>query len=514
MRTDDLHSGVGSVAGAGKSVHDPQAIVVGSGFGGLATAVRLGAKGYRVTVLERLDRPGGRARVLKQDGFTFDAGPTIITGPDLLKELWELAGKRFEDHIDLRLLNPFYYVRFEDGSAFRYSGDTEAMRAEVSRFNPRDVTNYDRFMERCRVAYERGYIKLGNRSYDSILEMVRFIPDIFAMRGHRSVYSVVSEMFEDPRLRKVFSLHPLLIGGNPLKTTAVYILINYLEKAHGVHFPMGGTGALIKGLVDLVEGAGNRVRYNAEVSEICVKDGRATGVRLAGGEVLSAELVVSNADSAWTYKYLATDKRRARWTDSKLDRAQYSNGLFLWYFGTDKRYEDVPHHMIMLGDRYRGLLHDIFDRKVLSPDFSLYLHRPTATDRSLAPDGCDTFYALVPVPNLDGDTNWAERAEDFRKSVEQYLSATVLPNLAQHVVTSSMMTPIDFQSDYLSYKGAGFGMEPILLQSAGFRPRNKSEHIDRLYLVGASTHPGAGIPGVLTSARVLDSVMPHAHAIA
>jgi len=514
MRTESLQSGTGGAVDQNAPATAPHAVVIGSGFGGLATAVRLGVKGYRVTVLERLDKPGGRAYVFEQDGFTFDAGPTIVTGPELVRELWTLSGKRFEDHVDMRLLDPFYFVRFEDGSAFRYTGDPEQMRAEVARFNPADVPNYDRFMEKCRTAYEIGFLKLGNRTYTSVWDMVRVVPELMAMSGHRSVYSVVSQIFRDPKLRKVFSLHPLLIGGNPLKTTAAYILINHLEKAFGVHFPMGGTGALIQGLADLIRDRGNRIRYNADVAEIVVENRRTTGVRLQSGETIKADLVVSNADCAWTYKHLVKEETGARWTDRKLARAHYSNGLFLWYFGTKKRYEDVPHHMIMLGRRYRELLRDIFDRRILADDFSLYLHRPTHTDPSLAPEGCDTFYALVPVPNLRGTTDWTTAAEPFRQAVSHYLSDTVLPDLETNVVSSRVITPLDFEDRYLSYQGAGFGMEPLLLQSAGFRPHNQSEHIDRLYLVGASTHPGAGIPGVLTSARVLDTVIPHAHAFA
>jgi phytoene desaturase len=511
MRTEPYSPSAGS-APDGRDDKRPHAVVVGSGFGGLASAVRLGARGYKVTVLDRLDKPGGRAYVFEQDGFRFDAGPTIITAPFLLEELWDLCGKTFSDHIDLRPMNPFYDIRFDDGSVFHYSGDAAAMEAEVARFNPTDVEGYRRFMAVSKQVYEFGFEKLGMKHFASILDMIKVVPKMLTLKGHRTVFGLVSSYIKDPKLRMVFSLHPLLIGANPTTVTAIYILINHLERQYGVHFAMGGTGSLVKGLVDLIEGQGNSIRCNADVAEIIVEQDRATGVRLQTGERISADIVVSNADSAWTYKHLLPNGRRDRWSDRKLERARYSNGLFVWYFGTNKRYEDVPHHMMLLGPRYEGLLKDIFGRKVLAKDFSLYLHRPTATDPSLAPDGCDTFYVLSPVPHLQADIDWTETAEPYRQAIEAHLSQTVLPGLGDHIISSRMMTPLDFQTRLLSYRGAGFGMEPVIWQSAWFRPNNISEQIDGLYLVGASTHPGAGIPGVLTSARVLDQVVPHADA--
>ena len=511
MRTEPYSPSAGNAL-VGREDRRPHAIVIGSGFGGLAAAVRLGARGDSVTVLDRLDKPGGRAYVFEQDGFRFDAGPTIITAPFLLEELWDLCGKTFSDHIDLRPMDPFYDIRFDDGSVFHYSGDAVAMEAEVARFNPADVEGYRRFMAVSKLVYEFGFEKLGMKHFASILDMIKVVPKMLALKGHRTVFGLVSSYIKDPKLRMVFSLHPLLIGANPTTVTAIYILINHLERQFGVHFAMGGTGSLVKGLVDLIEGQGNSIRCNADVAEIIVEQDRAIGVRLQTGERISADIVVSNADSAWTYKHLLPNGRRDRWSDRKLERARYSNGLFVWYFGTNKRYEDVPHHMMLLGPRYEGLLKDIFGRKVLAKDFSLYLHRPTATDPSLAPDGCDTFYVLSPVPHLQADIDWTTAAEPYRQAIEAHLSQTVLPGLGDHIVSSRIMTPLDFQTRLLSYRGAGFGMEPVIWQSAWFRPNNISEQIDGLYLVGASTHPGAGIPGVLTSARVLDQVVPHADA--
>ncbi len=484
------------------------AIVIGSGFGGLAAAIRLGARGYRVTVCEKLDKPGGRAYVYEQDGFVFDAGPTIVTAPFLLEELWQLCGRNMADDIDLRAIEPFYRIRFDDGTHFDYSGDDEAMKAEIRRFNPDDVAGYERFLEASSMLYDIGFDELLHVSFDSFGKMIRVLPELVRAQFYRSVHSLVSRYIKHPKLRMVFSFHPLLVGGNPFTTTAVYALIAQLERKHGVHFAMGGTGSLIKGMVKLVEGQGGTVRCNTPVRRILVENGRATGVELDSGVELKADVVVSNADSAATYRYLVPEEYSRRWNPRKLDRSDFSMSLFVWYFGTDRRYEDVPHHMIMLGPRYKELLGDIFDSKVLADDFSLYLHRPTASDTSLAPDGCDTFYVLSPVPNLDGGTDWNDVGELYRSRIAAALEETVLPDLGKHTVTSRLLTPIDFRDRLFSYKGAAFGLQPTLLQTAWFRPHNRSEDLEGLYLVGAGTHPGAGMPGVISSARVLDEVVP------
>ncbi len=488
----------------------PHAVVIGSGFGGLAAAVRLGARGYRVTVLEKLDAPGGRAYVFKQDGFTFDAGPTIVTAPFLFEELWDLCGRRLSDDIELRPVTPFYQIRFSDGSTFDYSGDPEAMRAEIARFAPSDIAGYERFMRVSEKIFRIGFEKLGHVPFGSLGDMMRILPDLLSLQGFRSVYGLVCKYIKDERLRTIFSFHPLLIGGNPFTATSVYCLIAFLERQWGVHFVMGGTGQLVEGLVKLIEGQGGSVRCKEEVKEITVKDNKAQGVRLASGDSLKAAIVISNADSAWTYRHLLPKSSQRRWTDRRIDRARYSMSLFVWYFGTRRRYSDVEHHTILLGPRYRGLLDDIFKHKVLAEDFSLYLHRPTATDPSLAPDGCDAFYVLSPVPHLDSGTDWTTVAESYRKAIAQHLAATILPDLEQTIMTSRIMTPQDFQDRLFGYKGAAFGLEPVLTQSAWFRPHNRSEEIENLYLVGAGTHPGAGLPGVLSSARILDKVVPDA----
>jgi phytoene desaturase len=492
--------------------HDarPHAVVIGSGFGGLAAAIRLGARGYRVTVLERLDAPGGRAYVFRQDGFVFDAGPTIITAPFLFEELWALCGKNLADDVTLRAISPFYQIRFSDGEIFNYTGDADEMRREIARFNPADVAGYEAFMRASEEIYRVGFEELGDVPFSHLFDMVKLAPQLLRLGSLRSVHGMVAKYIRDERLRTVLSFHPLLVGGNPFAASSIYSLICFLERRWGVHFAMGGTGELVKGLVELIRGQGNVVVCNSEVAEILVRDGSAAGVRLADGSTLPADIVVSNACSAYTYKKMVPAAHRKHWTDKRIDRGRYSMSLFVWYFGTRRRYDDVAHHTILLGPRYKALLRDIFDRHHLADDFSLYLHRPTATDPSLAPDGQDAFYVLSPVPHLASGTDWLTQAEPYRTSIERFLEKTSLPGLSDNIVTSRMMTPLDFSERLLSHQGAAFGLEPLLTQSAWFRPHNESEDIKHLYLVGAGTHPGAGLPGVISSARVLDRVVPDA----
>lgn len=485
----------------------PHAVVIGSGFGGLAAAIRLGARGYRVTVLERLDRPGGRAYVHKQDGFSFDAGPTLVTAPFLFEELWTLCGRKMEDDVKLVPLDPFYRIVFDDGSHFDCSGDPARMRAEVARLSPGDVEGYEAFYRASEARYSFGFEVLGNQPFSNFTDMMKALPKLAALRSDRSVWKAACQHVKDERLRILLSFHPLFIGGNPLSVTSVYILISYLEREFGVHFAMGGTGALVQGLAKLIEGHGNRIRTNVTVDEITVTNGRATGVRLENGELIPADIVVSNADIGWTYSQLLRNTKRKRWTDRKVDALDYSMGVFVWYFGTNRRYDDLAHHTVLMGPRYEGLLKDIFKNKVLSEDFSLYLHRPTATDPSLAPEGCDTFYALSPVPHLDADVDWTEMAEPYRQAIEARLEERLMPGLSQSIVSSRVTHPLEFAERLLSWRGAAFGPEPLLTQSAWFRTHNKSEDVDGLYFVGAGTHPGAGMPGVLASAKILDQVL-------
>ncbi|AWN45770.1 phytoene desaturase [Methylobacterium terrae] len=486
----------------------PRAVVIGSGFGGLAAAVRLGARGYRVTVLERLEQPGGRARVHRQDGFTFDAGPTIVTAPFLFEELWRLCGRDLADDVTLVPMRPFYRIRFDDGATFAMCGEADAMRAEVERLSPGEAPAYDRFMALSDALCRVGFEELGAVPFGRLTDMLRIAPDLLRLGGHRSLYGLVSSVFRDERLRTAFSFHPLLIGGSPFRASALYGLIAALERRWGVHSALGGTGALVRGLVSLIEGQGGEVRCRAEVARILVEGGTARGVALADGTHIPADVVVSNADSVVTALDLLPPEARG-WRERRLAGAHSSMGLFVWYFGTRRTYPDLAHHTILLGPRYRGLLDDIFSRKVLAEDMSLYLHRPTATDSGVAPPGHDAFYVLAPVPNLAGGQDWAALAEPYRQRIAARLEATVLPGLSEALVTSRVTTPQDFSDDFLAYRGSGFGLEPILTQSAYFRPHNRSG-VRHLYLVGAGTHPGAGLPGVLSSSKILDRVVPDA----
>ncbi|MTH98769.1 phytoene desaturase family protein [Roseibium sp. RKSG952] len=489
----------------------PHAIVIGAGFGGLAAAVRLGARGYRVTVLERLDQPGGRARRFRQDGFTFDAGPTIITAPFILEELWQLCGKSLADDVELVSLDPFYTVRFDDGTEFRPSADTDRMRKEIARFNPTDVAGYERYLEESRRCFDGGFTGMVDRPIGTLGAMASVLPTLIRRRADRPIINLVRKYVRDPKLQVALSFHPLFIGGNPLRTSAMMSLISYLEKEYGVHYAMGGTHALIEGLCGLIAGHNNQILCNAAVERIETDGNRATAVTLSDGARLPADLIISNADSGWTYRDLLKHHSARRWTDRKIARSKYSMSLFVWYFGTSRRYPGVDHHTVIMGPRFAELLTDIFDRKILAEDFSLYLYRPTATDPSMAPEGCDSFYVLSPVPNLDADIDWTgELIETYRKRIETALEAHLMSGLSAHIAASKVMTPLNFRGDLLSIKGAAFGMEPLLTQLAWFRPHNKSEELDNLYLVGAGTHPGAGLPGVLSSAKILDKVVPDA----
>jgi phytoene desaturase len=382
------------------------------------------------------------------------------------------------------------------------------MKAQIARLEPADVAGYERFLAASARLYALGFEELMSVPFDSFWGMARLLPGLLRAQFHRTVYGLVARYISHPKLRMVFSFHPLLVGGNPMRTTAIYALIAHLERSHGVHFAMGGTGSLVQGLVGLIESQGGTIRCGERVAEVLVRDRRAVGVRLASGAEIAADVVVSNADSAATYRDLVPAAARRRWTDRRLARASYSMSLFVWYFGTDRRYPDVPHHMILLGPRYRELLADIFERKILAEDFSLYLHRPTATDPSLAPEGCDAFYVLSPVAHQGSGVDWQAAAEPYRVAIERYLEQTVLPGLGASLVTSRLLTPRDFADRLSSVNGAAFGLEPRFTQTAWFRPHNRSEDVAGLYLVGAGTHPGAGLPGVVSSARVLDRIVP------
>lgn len=495
----------------------PKAVVIGAGLGGLAAAMRLGAKGYRVTVIDKLDVPGGRGSAIWKDGHRFDLGPTIITVPHVYRELWAACGRDFDADVDLRPMDPFYEIRWPDGSSFKMAQDQDFVRAEVARLCPSDVPAYDRFLKDAVERYTFGFEGLGRRPMNRLWDLLRETPGFVRLRADRSVAAHAAMRFKDPRLQMAFSYHPLLIGGDPFRVTSMYALVSHLESAFGVHYALGGVAAMAKAMVGVIEDQGGLVRMGQAVDEILidhsVPKGRARGVRLQSGEIVTADLVVSNADAGFTYDHLLRNHPKRRWTPARLKRTRWSMGIFVWHFGTRGTREmwgDVGHHTILNGPRYRGLVDDIFIKGKLAKDMSLYVHRPSVTDPSVAPSGDDTFYALSPVPHLghDNGVDWDEMAEEYRQRVQRVLEEQMLPGLGERLCVSEVFTPNTFRDRYLSPHGAGFSFEPRMFQSAWFRPHNISEEVAGLYLVGAGTHPGAGVPSVVTSAEVLAQLVP------
>ncbi|HUQ49046.1 MAG TPA: phytoene desaturase [Gemmatimonadaceae bacterium] len=479
-------------------------VVIGSGFGGLAAAIRLRARGHDVVILEKLPDPGGRGRVFAQDGFTFDAGPTILTAPLLFEDLFAAAGKKLSDYATLVRLDPYYKVRFEDGTVFSYGGDREAIIRQIRVINPADVDGYLKFESRAEEIFRTGFA-LIDQPFSSLSDMVRVLPDLARLGSHKSVASMVNGFISDPRLRQVFSFHPLLVGGNPFQTTSIYALIHTLEQKWGVWFAMGGTGSLVSGMVKLFTDIGGTVRLSAEVARIDFDTDtrKATGVTLADGNFIEAHAIVANSEVARTYMSLVASSARKKNTDKRMKSLRYSMSLFVMYFGTNRKYDDIAHHEILMGPRYRELLEDVFSKKILARDFSLYLHRPTATDQSLAPPGHDAWYVLSPVPHLGGNVDWVTAAKPYRDAIVSYLEQHYLPELSRHIVTERIIDPRYFSETLNSHLGSAFSVEPILTQSAWLRPHNQSEDISNLYFAGAGTHPGAGLPGVLSSGKIV-----------
>ncbi len=501
-------------AGAPVTPGRPEAIVIGAGLGGLASAMRLGAKGYAVTVIDRLDRPGGRGSSITQDGHRFDLGPTIVTVPQVYEKLWAACGRDFHQDVDLRPLDPFYEIRWPDGTVFTARQSTESMEAEVARLSPGDVRGYRQFLKDAERRYVVGFEGMVAEPMHLIWDTVKVLPTFGVLRADQSILALAKKRVKNPYLRMALSFHPLFIGGDPRNVTSMYALVSHLEKEFGVHYAMGGVQAIADAMAKVVRAQGGLIRLGQTVDEILIRDNAAEGVRLAGGEVLHAPLVVSNADAGHTYSRLLRKAPRKRWSDAKLKRAKWSMGLFVWYFGTrgtKGKWADVGHHTIVSGPRYEGLLRDIFHNGRLSDDMSLYVHRPSVTDPGVAPEGGDTFYALSPVPHLGfaGGTDWAQEAERYKAKVAAVLEK-LIPGFRDHLTTEVVFTPETFRDRYLSPLGAGFSLEPRILQSAWFRPHNISEEARGLYLVGAGTHPGAGVPGVVSSAEVLAKLVPDA----
>ena len=488
-----------------------KALVIGAGFGGIAAALRLRAKGYEVSLIDRCAGLGGRAQVFERGGFKHDAGPTVITAPFLFEELFALFGEKLADHVKLVPLTPWYRFHFSDNTQFDYGGTLNQTLAEIARIEPADCDGYRSLLAQSEKIFNVGFLQLSAVPFHRFSAMVKQIPALLRLRSHDTVWQLVCRHLKNPKLRQAFSIQPLLVGGNPFDTTSIYGLIHYLERAHGVHFAMGGTAAITDALGALMARQGIEVQLNTTVRRIDVDAGVAQGITLDNGASIAADLIVSNADPAHLYAAMIRPEDQAPSARLKLAAAEFSMGLFVLYFGTTRQYPDVAHHTIWLGDRYRELLADIFHDKVLSEDFSLYLHRPTATDTSFAPSGCDSFYVLCPVPNLKGAVDWAVEGPRLQARIIAALAQTILPGLGDCITCDFYMTPENFRSDYLSAHGAGFSVAPLFRQSAWFRFHNRAEGIRNLYLVGAGTHPGAGLPGVLCSAKVMDALVPAAN---
>lgn len=484
------------------------AAVIGSGFGGLALAIRLQAAGVQTTLLEQRDKPGGRAYVYQDQGFTFDAGPTVITAPGCLEELFALAGERMADHVDLLPVFPFYRLFWEDGDVFDYSNDAEALMRQIAARNPADVEGYRRFLAYAEQVFDQGYTKLAHVPFLDLWSMVRAAPQLVRLEAYRTVYDMVAKFIQDDHLRQTFSFHSLLVGGNPFATSSIYTLIHVLERTWGVTFPRGGTGALVRGLVALFERLGGTVRLNTPVDRILTANGAVTGIRTRSGDELLVDAVASNADVVHTYKALLGHDPRGVAAAASLEKKRHSMSLFLIYFGTRRRHPHLAHHNVIFGPRYRELLGDIFDRGVLADDFSLYLHAPTVSDATLAPEGCEAFYVLAPVPHLGkGDIDWTTEGPHYADRILDYLEARYIPHLRADLVTQRIFTPLDFATTLNAHLGSAFSLEPVLTQSAWFRVHNRDDKVRGLYFVGAGTHPGAGVPGVVNSAKATAGLM-------
>jgi len=487
-----------------------RAIVIGGGFGGMAAAIRLRAKNYDVTIVDRAPMLGGRGQVFTRNGYKHDAGPTVITAPFLLEELFALFNEKLSDHLDLVPLKPWYRFYFADKTTFDYGGTLEETLNEIAKISPNDVSGYRRLLKHSQSIFDVAFVQLSSVPFNHFFKMISLIPKLILLRSYETVWQMVCRFLKHEKLRQAFSIQPLLVGGNPFSTTSIYGLIHYLERAYGVFFAMGGTGAIVNALSDLMKRQGVHIVLNTTVTSIDIEHNQAKRVVFSDGTAHEVDLIVSNADPTYLYQNMVETHQTATSTKLKLKVAHYSMGLFVVYFGSTKKYETVAHHTIWLGKTYKKLLHNIFDKKILSDDFSLYLHRPTATDASFAPEGCDSFYVLCPVPNLQGNVDWENEGELLKNRIIDALDQTILPDLKQYIVEDFFMSPVDFKENYLSTHGAGFSIAPLFRQSAWFRFHNQSEKIKNLSIVGAGTHPGAGLPGVLCSAKVVDSMLPKA----
>ncbi len=483
-------------------------IIIGSGFGGLSLAVRLQAKGFNVEIFEKNSKVGGHASQMKKDGFVFDMGPSLITAPDIIGRIFESAGKKIEDYLDMIPLDPFYRIYFHDGTHIDYNGGSERMIRQMEQFNPKDAANYHKFIDYSRKIYDAVITEgLGSTPFNKLSTMLKFFPRALKLGALSPAYTQASKFFSDFRHRFMFSFHPLFIGGNPFRVPSIYLMISYLEKAGGVWFTKGGMYSLIRAFEKVFLESGGKIRTNSEIREIAMKNGRAAGVKTDGG-YFPADIVVSNADLTHTYGHLIKKGSAPRWNKNRLQKAKYSMSSYILYLGVKKKYPELLHHTLILSPRYKELIGDIFDNQILPEDFSMYLHAPTRTDPSMAPEGCESLYILVPVTNLKGNVNWQQIQNEFGDRIIDYLENKFgLEGLRENIVVRDQFTPVDFQKQRNSHLGSPWGFEPVLTQSAYFRAHNRSENIDNLYLVGAGTHPGAGLPGVMLSAEATEKMI-------
>ncbi|WP_342250875.1 phytoene desaturase [Sphingomonas sp. OTU376] len=485
-----------------------RAAVVGAGLGGLALAIRLQSAGVETVVLEARDKPGGRAYFWERDGFTFDAGPTVITAPEVLEELWQLSGRRMADDVRLMPVTPFYRLFWPDGTRFDYSSDDHALAAEIARLEPQDVAGYGRFLEYSAGVYEEGYVKLGHVAFQDFMSMVRAAPALAKYGAWRSVYAKVASFIRNEKLRQAFSFHTLLVGGNPMTASSIYALIHQLERKSGVWWAEGGTNQLVAAMVRHFERLGGTIRLGDPVARIETLGDLVTGVRTMSGYELQVDAVACNADVVHSYRDLLKGSRSSQRAAQRLQRKRFSPSLFVVHFGVRGTFPDIPHHSILFGPRYQGLLEDIFEHGVLSEDFSLYLHHPSASDPAMAPEGHATFYALAPVPHLGKfPANWDEIAPILEERILAEIQRRLIPDLKDRIVTKFSYAPPDFRDDLGAHMGSAFSLEPILTQSAWFRTHNRDDAIHNLFFVGAGTHPGAGIPGVVGSAKATAALM-------
>jgi phytoene desaturase len=482
-------------------------IVIGSGFGGIAAALRMKAKGYAVTLIEKHPDLGGRARVFKKEGFTFDAGPTVITAPNLLEELFALFNKNISDYVKIIPLKLWYRFVFDDKSSFDYSGDEELMKKEIEKYAIDDFVGYQKLVKLTEKIFDKGFTELSSKPFNNISFMLKQVPALLKLKSYKSVYELISTYISDNKLRKIFSMHPLLVGGNPFTTTSIYTLILFLEKKWGIHYSLGGTGNLVKAFEKLMKEEKIEIIKNSTVTELTNLNNQIVSVTVNNKDVLKADYIICNSDPPNVYKNLIKPNNYGFLFNKKIERMNYSMGLFVYYFGSKKQYNDVAHHTICFGKSYKDHLNKIFEKKELSEDISYYLHRPTATDPSMAPPGQDCFYVLVPVPNNLSNINWHKEGEKFKQLIINKMSEQILPNLKENITADFYVTPDYFENDLSTLHGSGFSIQPKFTQSAYFRFHNKSEIFNNLYFVGAGTHPGAGIPGVISSAKVLDELL-------